>query len=218
MPRGLPPDAPAGRDAGPVTQLVIAFGPPLLITAAVILQPWVEPRWAFMDPVAAAQTSQTCCSAYYGFVSNIGILYWWGAAVACGFAAMLLHRGGHRRDAVFLGAAAMLSGALSIDDLLLLHERILPRIGVPQLGVLAAIALTSLAYLGAYRRRLFRRGDLVFPVAMACLGLSLALDVLIAEQPYPVLLLEDALKFLGIAGWSVHHAGLAAALTRAPRG
>lgn len=196
-------DADLTRD---LTKFSLVFAPPSFLLALLFLQPWVDARWAFPDPIVAAQSSGQCCSAYFGVISNIGILYWWTAATACACAALVVSvAGGSRRTVAFMACGAALTAVLGLDDLLLLHERIFPALGLPQTLVLLAYAAASLAYLVAFFPLIRHRDFGILAVGLIALGTSLGIDLAFPDQSPGMKIAEDSAKFLGIAGWAGFH-------------
>lgn len=184
----------------------LALGPALVVVAALLLQPWFDPRLAFMDPIIAGQTAD-CCHLYYGAASNLGALYMASAAVACLFAAAALgpvaERGGFR----FLLTAGLVSGWLCLDDLFLLHEGVAPKLGVPQTAALAFDAALIAAYLFLNRQRLLAGQAPLLLLALVGLGLSTGIDVVLHSPS--VVAVEDAAKLLGLAAWAGFHWSIA---------
>jgi hypothetical protein len=210
----------AGFRISPRIGLVLAaFGLPTLLAAVIALQPWFDPRLAMLDPIVAAEvhTNGLCCGVYFGAMSNLGILLWSAAASCCAFAWLVLASPRRSAERPFLGAAALLSAALCVDDFFLLHERVLPALGVAQEIVLVAYAVAGVAYLLVFRREIMDRHALVLLIALACLGASLGIDLLVKGDVAQIL--EDAAKFVGIAGWAFFHVlrALEAVRAAAPR-
>lgn len=110
---------------------------PAVVLAAVLLQPFAEPKWMFLDTLAAAEYAPDCCHVYYGLVSNLGLLLWSGTAAVC-LLAGLVFLSVDRRDpfTLFALSAGLLTGWIAIDDMFLVHEKVLPALGVPQTGSL----------------------------------------------------------------------------------
>lgn len=182
----------------------------VLLAAAAALtatfQTYADPRLLFMDVIAGAQASGYCCRGYYGVMSNLGAIGWALAAGVALFAALCVWaRGGTRADWLLLGFGGALSLALCMDDMLLLHESILPGWGVPQVAVLGGYALASLAYAFAQRRRLLSSDGAFLLLAFVLLGGSLAVDVLLHSTRSLVVAAEDGLKFVGIYAWLAFH-------------
>lgn len=197
-----------------------AIGVPALLVAAVSLQPWFDARWMFADVLTAAREAETCCHATFGFMSQMGLFLWVAAAAFALFAALILHLFGATDGQVrFMAAGGALSALLAFDDAFLLHESILPGLGVPQNLVLAAYGLLVLAYAGVFRRFLLRTEPGLLVLGGAALAGSLAVDILVETQSDSVAILEDALKFWGIAIWAAFQglAGAALVLHAAPR-
>ena len=125
------------------------------------------------------------------------------------FVALCLWGRGGRTPTGAPGAGGVLSLALCLDDLLLLHESILPGWGVPQVAVLGGYALAGLTYAFAQRRRVFSRDGGFLLLAFLLLGGSMAVDVLLHSTQSRVVAAEDGLKFVGIYAWLAFHIDLA---------
>ena len=81
------------------------------------------------DPTAIA-----FLPAYTGFLSQIGIFLWSASATICFFSATVLSKGVDcQKLRRFLVASALLTLILGLDDAFLLHEKVLPRFGIPQI-------------------------------------------------------------------------------------
>lgn len=181
----------------------------------VILQPWFDPQWAFMDPLIAAEQAEDCCSVSYGFVSNLGIFGWAGTAAICLFAGCMLYRTGARdvKAVVFLVTAGAASLWLGLDDLLLFHEVALPAFGLPQTAVAMIYAVGGLTYLAINRKALAAADWPILAIALAFLGASLLIDQILHLADPAGVIIEDSAKAIGIAAWSSFHIAAAFSLT-----
>jgi len=174
----------------------------------------------FRDPVAVAHGE-----AYFGLVSNLGILAWTAAAAICLFAGLQLRLGGTAplHASFFLWSSAITT-VLLLDDLFLLHE-------IRQLRVLG---LTETVLFGGYgaviclclflHRRATADFDLrLLATALAMFAASLFfarltghrfaglvdtsaalhfLKPLLARIDPVATLLEDGPKLIGIFAWA----------------
>lgn len=191
-------------------RLIVLWSPvaaAAVLTAGVTLQPWVDPRIVFLDPLAAAQTAP-CCNAYFGAMSTLGVLAWSAAAGLCALTAAILWARADRRAGFFLAAAA-LTGWMALDDALMIHEVVGPRLGLAQNGLLAVYAGLGAAYLWFARRRLFEPGGLLLAAAVVCFALSLGVDVVWPSTHSQITAIEDGAKFIGIVAWLMFHAAAA---------
>lgn len=188
-----------------------AFLPPLLLNAIFILQPWFD-RWLiYVDPLLAAEMTEACCDRSLGMASNIGVLYWAAGASCCALAAAVLWgSAAPRSKVVMLTQAALFIAYLGVDDLIMLHDSVYPRIGVPEMATFGVYGLLALGYLLANWRMILGEEPALFAAAAGFLVLSLAVDAsgndekLLWKQ-----LLEESAKLMGIAGWCVWHIRLA---------
>ena len=183
-----------------------------LLLAAAWFQPWVPVADLLRDPLSVAEMSQDCCGLYYGALSNLGVLIWMGAAAACLFAALLvLVTGGWSPAAAFLIYGGLLTGLLTVDDLFLLHDYILPHFGVPQLLVYAAYGAVALGYLLLFARQILQHGAVAFLFAGSLLAASVGIDQVIHSDAPIRIFAEDGAKLMGIIVWTGFH--VRAALT-----
>lgn len=136
--------------------------------------------------------------AYLGLLSQAGILVWAAGAAVCLLAGTVL-RG--TPDGRFMLGAGILSIVLCVDDAFLLHDEVLPLVGIPEGVIYAAYLGMIVLFFAAFRRAIFRSGYGVLLLALAFLGLSVICDAwgLPWLDPY---LLEDGAKFAGIALWT----------------
>jgi hypothetical protein len=104
-----------------------------------------------------------CCHTYYGIVFNLGVLVWWLAAAISGFTAIVLFaRDGFSEDCRFLASAALFTAILTLDDFLILHENVLPSLGVPQVVIVSVYAPAALAFLWRFRSTIMAADYYVF--------------------------------------------------------
>ena len=193
-----------------------AFLLPALVLGVVILQPWFEARWMFMDVLTAAREAPECCHATYGMMSQAGLLLWSATAAIALFGALVLRinaaPAGHQAQLVFAG---LLTGWLVLDDAYLLHESILPGLGIPQMMIQIAYAVAALIYLWL-NRVLIRQAE--WPILLAAgasMAASIGLDLVVESRSDAAVIIEDALKFYGYVLWSVFHIATTACLVLA---
>jgi hypothetical protein len=69
----------------------LAIGPATFLALLAAGQSWVPAWQLFVDPIRVAEVAgPDCCHVYYGFISNMGILFWCTIAACCLFAALLI--------------------------------------------------------------------------------------------------------------------------------
>lgn len=137
---------------------------------------------------------------YLGYYSNLGMLVWAAAATTALLGQHLLRRVGHVEPARLLLVAGLITVAIMVDDLFLLHDAIYRELGIPQSAPFIAYGLAIAAFSWRFRHRL-GAGLLLIIAAVSCLGLSAVLDTLLhLQQPY---LIEDGAKALGLALWAL---------------
>ncbi len=185
---------------------LVTFAAPLLLLAAVLLQPWAEPKWMFLDPLTAAQLSGECCSTYFGFVSNLGVMIWSATAAICLFAAALFALlKADRALTWFALSSGLLTGWLALDDAFLVHETVLPSFGIPQNAVIAAYAALALLYIASSWRVILASDFWVLFVGGAALVLSILVDTVFSSLAPGLVYIEDSAKFFGIFCWASFH-------------
>lgn len=188
-----------------------AVVPAAALYALLYVQPWVPMASLIRDPAAILNGR-----FYDGFVSNVGILLW------CATAAICLFRGGELRarrgidgEAAFLLSAGLFTLILLLDDLFMAHEQILPDVfGVPEKAVLVTYVVLACAYLLVNRRAILQGDAVILVLALGFFALSNVADVAIPYHFHdtPIgrevnhgVILEEGLKFVGIAAWTVFH-------------
>jgi hypothetical protein len=197
-----------------------AFLPPILLNAIFILQPWFDKWLIYVDPLLAAELTEACCDRSLGMASNIGVLYWTVGAACCGFAAAVLwHSAAPRPKVLMLTQAALLTGFLGVDDLIMLHDSVFPRFGVPEMVTFGVYGLLGVAYLVLNWRLILQEEPGLFAAAVGFLLLSLGVDA--SGNDERLLwkhVLEEAAKLMGIAGWCVWHVRVACRAVIAEQG
>ncbi len=143
---------------------------------------------------------------YAGLISNLGVLGWAAATAICLFSFIVIDPG-RGQERLFLLRAALLSGFLCLDDLFGLHERALPRLGVPELVVYGFIGAAALTHFALSLAPIRRSQWWILAVAMAFFAFSLFVEVLVHEPPEESLLrvAEEGGKFMGIVAWLLYH-------------
>ncbi|WP_244860757.1 hypothetical protein [Aromatoleum petrolei] len=146
-------------------------------------------------------TSIAGVPAYTGFLSQLGIFVWAGAAAICFFCARLLAaRSDAQEERRFLFVSGLLTVVLAFDDLFLLHEEFFPSLGIPEKGVFVAYAAFVLFHLVSFRRLILRTDYILLAIAFAAFAVSVGLDLVnpAGINPY---LYEDSAKFVGVVSW-----------------
>jgi hypothetical protein len=162
----------------------------------VLLLAWAGPDsfvYYSSDPAATFEESP-----FVGVLTYIRVLVLWAAAAASAFAGWsVAGMGGDRRTVAMLVVLAAGLAWLAVDDLLLLHDSVLPR----HAGISEDVA--QFAYAGAaaavlwYFRRALRGSDWpLLAIAGAVLVPAVLIDVL-AEQTETTRGIEDALTVGG---------------------
>ncbi|MFG6096236.1 hypothetical protein SPB21_13330 [Leptothoe sp. ISB3NOV94-8A] len=153
---------------------------------------------------------------YAGFLSQIGLFCWAAAAMLCFFSASVIeNNGNHHKIKQFLLASTLLTLILGFDDAFLLHEKVLPKLGIPEGVTYASYGGLLLFYLLRFHQLILKTDYIFIALALVFFGLSYTLDFALAivypAAPIPLLtsgrisyLLEDGAKFIGIISWLVY--------------
>lgn len=156
--------------------------------------------------------SETTGSPWYlGMTSSLGAVGWSSAAAAFALGAAVTYSlGGRRRTTASLATGSAFTLVLLVDDVLLLHDDVVPRIlPVEEEGIFAAYAFAGIAWLAAYFREMQAAVLLLVGVAGLGLGTSVAIDLVWDSEGDWRLLAEDGTKFVGIWSWAAAAAFLA---------
>lgn len=184
----------------------VTFILPTAFLAAVIFQPWVDPKWMFLDPLTAAELSGDCCHSHYGFVSTAGIILWASTAAIGLFSAAVLMLTGSKIEAIsFPLLCGLLTGWIALDDAFLLHETVLPAFGVPQNLVIAIYLVLALSYAVLNVQQILKRDFWLLAMGATALAVSILVDVVFHSLNPMLVLLEDSAKFFGIFCWASFH-------------
>ena len=177
----------------------------VLLVILIAIQPWIDPRWLYLDTQTVGELSGDCCHIYDGAVSNLGLMLWASTAAVALFGALLCVATDRPRAAIFSLHGFVLSAVLAVDDAYLLHEIVAPKIGIPQVVFLGLIGLTAMSYFILQRRFLLRSGRWVLAISLMGFAISLGIDqVYHSIEPFWVVA-EDGPKFVGIVAWFLFH-------------
>lgn len=189
---------------------VIAVVPPVLLCAAVALQPWIPPADLFRDPLAVAYDAAAkgeCCHAYYGFISLLsGLLWCVGASVAC-LAATVLYANGSAPGAWrFFASAGALTAMLTVDDVFQGHEFVYSVLfGIPETITVGVYAVLLAVHLWCFRQRIIALGPGLLAISLVAFTIAVLADLLVPPEIDWQRLAEDGTKLLGICTWTVFH-------------
>lgn len=133
-------------------------------------------------------------SFYVGSFSNLGGLVWFGAASILSFAWSLKPS---ERGALIL--AALVTWAMGVDDVFMLHDRVYPKLHLSEI-LISALYFGGIGLIGLlYYRRLARSTLLGMALAVIFWVSSTVLDQFFNHAGQ---LAEDGTKFIGIVVWA----------------
>lgn len=179
---------------------------PTAFLAVVLLQPFVEPKWMFLDTLAAAEYAPDCCHVYYGLVSNMGLLLWSGTAAVCLLAGLVFLSVDKKNPFTRLAlSAGLLTAWIAVDDMFLVHEKVLPALGVSQMLVVASYMGLAVLYVFTSWRYIFQQQWWMLALGGAALASSILIDQIYHSLDAHLVYLEDSAKFFGIVCWTIFH-------------
>lgn len=192
-----------------------AIGPLLVVWAVGMGVLWIAANqrrvpldYIFLDPATLSGRPW-----YTGILHEAGVFFWSVAAVSALGGAWVAHLTGRLAAARFLAAGGLLSILLFGDELLEIHARLAPAIGIPKsvailaiVGLSATWALTSLG-------QITRTRWLMLASALAALATSVLVDHFRPGTSLSVFA-EDAPKLLGEAAWATYFVTTAADIVR----
>lgn len=180
------------------TLLLVSMASVILLGAVLVVHFWkgVPIGNLTRDPLEVMNGS-----IYIGFLSQVGIFFWAASATVCFFAAsVIVGRSSIHKMKSFFFASGLLSLYLGLDDVFMLHEILLPRIGVPEKIIYVGYVGMTLLWLIWFSSIILRTEYLLLGTAAFCFSASIALDVL----DYDFMghyIFEDGTKMIGIICW-----------------
>lgn len=161
------------------------------------------------DPVAVLGGA-----VYVGLLSQLGIFLWAAAASVNYFVAFLLAgETAAARFKTFFIVSGLISLLLGFDDVFLLHENVFPCLGIPEQVTYVVYIVIVLLWAFRFRAIIQMSDYLLLFFAGICFAGSIALDVFDSNFHGEVLV-EDGLKFPGIALWTAYFFRTALAAAR----
>lgn len=140
---------------------------------------------------------------YTGSISNLGIMIWSAAAAVSLFGYGVSRwqgTGGHTRPLLLV--AGLVTLVLTLDDLFMLHEVVLPDLGVPQNLVYATHAVMLVGFVAVFWRTILRTPWVLLVLAYAGFGFTVFADFLAPLVTIPgMYVFEDGSKLFGIVSW-----------------
>ncbi len=139
---------------------------------------------------------------YTGFVSQLGIFIWSAAATVCLFCVSVLSFDENQKKLkLFLLISGLLTLMLGLDDALMLHESVFPRLlGIPQDIVIDTYVVFMLLYLFRFHRVILETEYSLMAIALVFFFISVLLDEVkpAGINPY---FMEDGAKLIGLLSW-----------------
>lgn len=144
------------------------------------------------DPNAISQKPK-----YIGFVSQVGIFFWFGAVSICVVSASLLKRlSSHSLHIQFFKFFALFTFVLGVDDVFMLHDESAHR-GINEKVIYIIYIVCFIYCLLKFWKLIFKTNFNFIFIAGFFLGLSILMDS-ISSSDY---IIEDSFKLIGIVFW-----------------
>lgn len=148
---------------------------------------------------------------YYGFISNLGMLFWSFSAAICLYSFSLI-KSDSSSTFIEIKSFFLWSGAISLilllDDLFLLHEKIFPWVfHVKEKIVFSLYGILLLIHLFKHKKLILANTRYIYLIlSFAFFALSLIFDFMprFSEKWHHIF--EDGPKFIGIVSWFGFHA------------
>lgn len=172
----------------------------LLIVAAILSSLLDIP----IEQFTADPTHTLSGHPFIGLVSHAGIFLWSAVASICLFSCAIIWKVGSAQQVRFLFFSGLISSALMVDDLFLLHEAILPyQLHISQKLIYAGYTIPFAGFLWYFRNEIFKSEYQIFGAAIFLLALSVIGDMVLPQKGIAYFI-EDAFKIFGIATWFVY--------------
>lgn len=174
-------------------QVLVAAFLVVLVVGAALYADFVSADVARVSDLTRDATAVIGVPWWTGVISRLTALGWVVAAVAA------VDAGRHARTEqrsrlLFLGG---LCGVSALDDSLLLHEEVLPSMGLPETPflVLYAVAGLGLAVMWSRARR-WTPVEIAFVAGVVMMAVSVLVDVVVNRAA-----VEDVAKLIGVVAW-----------------
>ena len=187
------------KSLAPIFAISYAILLGLLFTVVVISSLYEIPVAHFTrDPLATLHGHP-----FTGVISNIGILFWCSTFAVCLFSSAILYKKKTKEVAVFLLYSSLLTLLLLLDDLFMLHEKIIPRtLHVSQKSVYLGYLILTAIYFIKFFRLILRNEYTILFIACGFFALSVICDVFLPQKGMEYLV-EDGFKLFGIVSWFI---------------
>ncbi|NQY38982.1 MAG: hypothetical protein HRT80_02695 [Henriciella sp.] len=185
--------------------LLIVIALAVVLVLATALQPWVDPRWLYMDAQSVGELSGDCCHIYDGAMSMLGIMLWFGTSAISVLACLVFLYRSDLKGAWFSAHASLVSAILALDDAFLLHDVAFPNLGIPQAAVIGFIGVLILSYLWLQRHFFGAPYRWLLAISLSGFAMSVGIDQVMHSIETFWIVAEDGPKFLGIVTWFLLH-------------
>lgn len=140
---------------------------------------------------------------YQGILHRLGLMFWSFIVIINLFTYTIIKNKNYSSEETsFLLFSSLFFGFFMFDEMLLIHNDILPKlIGIHQLIVLIIYTIVALIFLLSFKKTILKNFPVLFLSAISLLALSMMIDIFsylkIIKFSFRYFL-DDSLKFLGI--------------------
>jgi hypothetical protein len=159
----------------------------------------IEAVYLLRDPNAV-----TTSPFYFGSVSTLAAMVWICGATISLFVTFRLWNLERREQAWCLGCPGLLALALGLDDLFMIHDGLLPWLGLSELYLFPLYAGLGLMTAFALLRAGYFDDILLLLIGGGTFALSLVFDVLAEDANVLTVTVEDTFKLAGIFFWTAY--------------
>lgn len=184
-----------------------------LILSAIVLTPAIL-AMSFYDMSYSMQMRDPVVllggPLYTGWFSQLGCALWFVSVGFCFLSLQLISKDHPMpRMRSFLIYSLALTTFLGVDDMFLLHDEILPYLGIKENLIALGYFMAVVVYLLLYFKVILKTQYVVLGLAFFFLGLSLSLDRLPGQKiftpgAWQSVLIEDGAKMIGIILWAIY--------------
>ncbi|PJE45460.1 MAG: hypothetical protein CUR34_14450 [Sediminibacterium sp.] len=137
---------------------------------------------------------------YIGFVSQIGLFFWFGTVSLCLASAIILkHLAGDSLYVLYFRFFSFFTFVLGVDDVFMLHDESAHR-GINEKVIYIIYIVSLLYFLVKSFKLVFKTNFVLLFIAGLFLGLSVLWDVLYSSDYF----IEDSFKIIGIVFWFLY--------------
>jgi hypothetical protein len=191
----------------------LGIGALIMLATAVflIMHPAIHPDIMFDDTMSFVDFKTYTIPPYLSIFSYLGFMFWFFGSGFCMVGILIIRRidqASSSRAVYFLAALAGMGLIMGLDDMLRLHENVIPYyFGIKEIVTLGFYGLYFVFLIVAFRKEIATHNMLFLVLFYVLFGFSEVVDILSPEamqlQGSPLLAaLEEMPKFLGLIAFA----------------